>query len=120
MVVFRIGPPFGLCASRVLVNSGNFAVILCQLPLPVAQLGRGRSQYSLKLILLLGEGQQQIRLAAEQLRARLRVSGRAARTGTRRVGLGMPRGRPRGLRQLPFARHSPSRARGKMGSGPSY
>jgi len=30
--------------------------------------------------------------------------GRAARSGTRRLGLGMPRGRPRGLPGLPVAK----------------
>jgi hypothetical protein len=42
------------------------------------------------------------------------LSGRATRSGTRRLGLGMPRGRPRGLPELPVAkRPRASRARGK-------
>ena len=48
------------------------------------------------------------------------LSGRAARSGTRRLGLGMPGGRPRGLPELPFAkRPRASRARGTKRSGPS-
>jgi len=48
------------------------------------------------------------------------LSGRAARSGTRRLGLRMPRGRPRGVPELPLAkRPRASRARGRKGSGPS-
>ena len=48
------------------------------------------------------------------------LSGRAARSGTRRLGLRMPRGRPRGLPELPLAKRPRAlRARGRKGSGPS-
>jgi len=47
-------------------------------------------------------------------------SGRATRSGTRHLGLGIPRGRPRGLPHLPCAkRPRASRARGDKRSGPS-
>ena len=60
---------------------------------------------------LLGEGAQQLRLAVEEIRQACALSGRAARSGTRRLGLGMPRGRPCGLPSFPWRNARARRAR---------
>jgi hypothetical protein len=77
-------------------------------------LGQRRRQY------LRRERPQQMRLASSKSDNACALGRRAARSGMRRLGLRMPRGRPRGLPELPFAnRPRSSRPRGEKGSGPS-
>ena len=51
MIVFRIGRLVRTMCQPCLCEQRNFAVILCQLPLPVGRLDQDLSQYSLNLIL---------------------------------------------------------------------